>query len=349
VPGETWPNRTFLHCGTSEGTVEIEVGLYDTETIFDRLEEGRSTPEQRDGAWRIYVDDGIPHVAVFRRLWSSPERRDRWSPVTQFARDVEDGTLPAYSFIEPRHQPPASNSQHPGNNSSKGTEQPSDFERGEHLLAHVYETLRRHPAVFNRTLLVITYDENGGLFDHVPPPRAVAPGPIGRRHWTRRVVAWFVERHHYPFTFRRLGARVPALVVSPLVPAAECDIVFDHTSIPATLRTCFAPGTRPLSRREGKANQLIDLPLLAHPRTDLPDLSAWAERPTDVPATTDEVRAVDVDGVEADSFSRQLDALAARLHAELPPREATVSTDEVQSARVTVDRHRDVIVRLLGR
>lgn len=350
VPGETWPNRTFVHCGTSEDTVEIEPGFTFADTIFDRLEEGRHTPQERDRAWRIYADGGIPHLAVFPRLWMSDERLDRWSPLASFGADVREGRLPAYSFIEPRHQAPGANSQHPGNNREAVSKHASDFEQGEYLIAHVYEALRKCPNVFKRTLLIITYDENGGFFDHEKPQRTTAPARVGRRHWSRWLVGLFVERHHYPFTFRLTGARVPTLVVSPLVPAVRNHTVFDHTTIPATIRAQFAAGTAPLSRREKRAKRLVNqLEFLDDARTDLPDLSQYAERRSTL-GEPQVVAALEV-GAEAepDLFSRQLDALAKKLRDQLPPHDVPLALEDAAlDPRVTADPNGDVIVRLLG-
>ena len=99
VPGETWPNRNFLHAGTSDGTVEIEPGFYESPTIFEQLEEAGHT-------WRIYFDAGIPHVWVFKNLWDEHERWANWflfDGVSDldpgFEAHVAAGDLP-YSFIE---------------------------------------------------------------------------------------------------------------------------------------------------------------------------------------------------------------------------------------------------------
>ena len=276
VPGATWPNRNFLHAGTSSQSVDIEVGLYDDKTLFELLDDQAAA---RPGTltsppWRIYRD-GMPQVMAFRRLWSD-DRRRRWRTVDQFVGDCAAGALPTYSFLEPRHSGGATNSLHPSNNeeASGGT---SDFARGEELVRTVYTALRDAPGgLFDRTVLAVTFDEHGGLFDHVSPPRTVHPAPAATvRHpvtAARRLVAWFVEHRNAPFDFRRLGVRVPTLVISPLVEPGTADhTVYDHTSVIATVRDLFAPDQPPLGRRARAARPFWPLLTRATPRP-LPEI-----------------------------------------------------------------------------
>jgi phospholipase C len=286
VPGETWPNRNFMHAATSDGTVDNHVGFYYDRTIFDQLEDGHRT-------WRIYYDD-TPQVWAFRELWR-PERLANWFPFPDFTRHVEQGELPHYSFIEPNHRPPVhlpwtpgsgpehSNNQHPGNNLIPNADYDAyngpggDFERGEQLIATVYETLRSNPALFERTLLLITYDEHGGCYDHVAPPMdARSPGDPVDRGWLRSLVDVLLRKKAKAFDFTLLGSRVPAVVVSPYVPAgAVSSDPRDHASIPATLRALFAPQAGRLTARDEHAAQFHSLARLDQPRrgADLPDLS----------------------------------------------------------------------------
>ena len=256
VPGETWPNRQFAHAGNSAGTVDNRVATYADRTIFEVLEENGHD-------WRIYYD-GPAQVLCYPELWKRRERLARWHPIDDLYRDIASGDLPAYSFIEPNHGfIGRSYSQHPGNNRRLTT----DFRRGDRFVAGVYEALRSNPELFARTVLLITFDEHGGTFDHVPPEAATAPddrrAPDGS------------------FDFTRYGPRVPAIVVSPWVPEASIDTrTFDHASIPATLAALFAPDADPLGRRAGRAESFLDLLSAPSPRElgDLPDVSARAWR-----------------------------------------------------------------------
>jgi len=232
VPGATWPNRHFAHAGTSDESVDIEVGFYDDPTIFQRLDEAETE-------WRIY-HAGIPQVIAFSNLWRTPEQRQRWRSHEELIADVDAETLPAYAFVEPAHSGDLSNSQHPGNND----ESSDDFYRAEQFIANLYRHLVDKPTLFEKTVLIVTYDEHGGLFDHFAPPAAVPPEPLGQRRrattFGRRLVSWFVPIKTQPFTFAHLGVRVPTVVISPWVEEAKIDTtVYDHSSIPATLSRLF--------------------------------------------------------------------------------------------------------------
>jgi phospholipase C len=287
VPGETWPNRNFAHAATSDGETAIQIRPYTNRTIFEVLEDNGAD-------WRIYHDD-TPQVWAFPALWDTPERHAKWFPLDHFTRHVAAGELTAYTFIEPNHRPPlhtldhdpligipdVSNSQHPENNLVSNAAYDSfsltgdcDLARGERLIATVYEALRANPEVFGRTLLLVTYDEHGGLYDHVPPPTGV-PSPGGAPSGVGRVQRALFYRKTRAFDFTMLGPRVPAVVISPQVRAGTVDTgTYDHASIPATLRTLFAPGASPLTRRDAWAAPFHELASLPAARTDLPDLSA---------------------------------------------------------------------------
>ncbi|MDQ3887076.1 MAG: alkaline phosphatase family protein, partial [Actinomycetota bacterium] len=299
VPGETWPNRNFLHAATSDGETNIELRPYTDRTIFELLEEdyGRE--------WHIYHDD-TPQVWAFPRLWDRADRHARWFPLEEFARHVETGQLPAYSFLEPNHRPPLhtldrtpvvgapglSNSQHPENNLVSDTSYDNfvpgdtDFARAESLVANIYETLRAHPEVFERSLLLISYDEHGGFYDHVPPPTGI-PSPGDPPNLLGRLLSSLMYRKSASFDFTMLGPRVPAVIISPYITAGRVDdTVRDHTSVPATLRALFAPDAAPLTRRDAWSPPFHTVLDRDQPRRgrELPDLSPYvSRRPAEVP------------------------------------------------------------------
>jgi phospholipase C len=259
VPGPTWPNRFFVHAATSNGhtnspsslsAVKDELGFstYGMRTIYDSLSE-------QNLDWTIYYHD-FPQSLALTNLHS---RLDRFRDFGAFLSDVSAGILPAYSFIEPRYFDGIggkANDQHP----------PHDVREGERLIATVYEALRKNPSLFAQTLLVVLYDEHGGYFDHVPPPSAI--NPDGR-----------LSTDDPPFGFDRLGVRVPAILVSPLVGQGKIDhAVYDHTSIPATVKKLFGL-PRFLTRRDASANTLEAHFSQRLPRdpSRMPDLSAYAD------------------------------------------------------------------------
>jgi phospholipase C len=282
VPGETWPNRNFLHAATSDGETDIEIRFYADRTIFEVL-------EANDATWRIYHDD-TPQVWAFRALWDTAKRHQNWYPFDRFAEHVAQGDLPNYSFIEPNHRPPlliggdpgVSDSQHPENNlvcndayDAFDAASDTDFARGESLIAAIYEALRANPELFARTMLLITYDEHGGLYDHRPPPSGI-PAPGDSRGPISRILHEIWHRKVHRFGFTTLGPRVPAVIVSPLIDSGTVDHrERDHASVPATLRALFAPDAKPLTRRDAWAPPFHDLARRQSPRTDLPDLSSY--------------------------------------------------------------------------
>jgi phospholipase C len=269
VPGETWPNRNFFHAATSSGSTDIELGFYRDRTIFETLDRAGSS-------WKVYYGQLPPQVFFFSYVL---ERAiDNSGSLHDLFDDIDNDRLPAYSFVEPHHgllgkRP--SCSQHPGNNITDKTDG-SDFRAGERLIAEIYQHLKARPTVFEKTIFVVTYDEHGGTYDHRQPPATVAPGSE-HDTWTRQLMRWLSARKYpFGFNFRRLGPRVPCVVVSPWIPPGTLDQqVRDHASIPATLRRLFAPDAPPLTRRDRHAPTIHQLLTLATPRGDgaLPDLT----------------------------------------------------------------------------
>jgi phospholipase C len=332
VPGETWPNRNFAHAGTSDGSVDIEYRLFDSRTIFDVL--ASSLPSDGRRPWRVYFGD-IPQVLAFEGLWRDcdrPELAERFRPLDDLIEDIEADSLPAYAFVEPHHHNsvllrdghPGSSSQHPNNNRVEPAAYAAadedvdgrDFAAGLGLVARTYEALRTHPAVFDKTAFVVTYDEHGGMHDHVPPPTdALAPERGTLVHRLARSTYRLLIGLPVRFDFATLGPRVPAIVVSPWIPAGTvCGQRYDHASIPRTVRAVFGCPER-LSRREDAAATFdhlwrgLDTPR----REDLPPLDEWVRDhdPTGVTASSDG-RAPALD-----SNHRELSRLARRVVAQV--------------------------------
>lgn len=227
VPGQTWPNRNYAHSGTSDGETDIKKRIFTNPTIFERLDKAKKR-------WRVY-HDGIAQVWVYPKLWDDKIFRGRFHKIDRLAEDVASGNMPDYTFIEPRHFGKNANSQHPENPANE-----ESFHAGEKLIKHVYDTLRSNPRVWNQTLLVITYDEHGGFYDHVPPPEGLEQGVLRP------------DKKVSPdgFQFDMYGVRVPAVLVSPWIEAGTVDsTVYDHCAIPRSVRELFGIAT-PLSGRE---------------------------------------------------------------------------------------------------
>jgi len=245
APCQTWPNRFFVHAGTANGYENNEPTHfpYQMSTIFNQFESAGM-----ENAWKIYYHDYAQTWAL-SKLWLL---LDHFHFYDQFQQDAKNGTLPAYSFIEPRYYPHSkelANDQHP----------PYVVTLGEQLIADAYNCVRNGPA-WQQTLLIITYDEHGGCYDHVAPPPAQPPGT--------NVTA--------PFNFNRYGVRVPAVIVSPYIKAGTVlrppgAVPFDHTSIIATLRKCFPALGAPLTLREAAAPTVADALSLPEPTNMGPD------------------------------------------------------------------------------
>lgn len=241
APNQTWPNRFFAHCGTAYGYVNntpLHVP-YMMKTVFNALTE-------KHRSWRIYFHD-IPQSATLAQIWSElPDHLKLFEEA--FMADAMAGRLPNYSFIEPRYFACAAlnrlpNDEHP----------PHDVMLGERLIARCYDAIRNGPG-WERTLFIVTYDEHGGLFDHVVPPAAVPPD--GRSEPPRN------------FKFDRFGVRVPAVMISPWIPAGKIvrptgKTPFDHTTIIATLRALF--GIETLTDRDRAAPDLLSALSLPEP------------------------------------------------------------------------------------
>jgi phospholipase C len=192
------------------------------------------------------------------------------SPVaSSFVDDVKNGTLPPFSWIEPRYfdnyaqNPLPPNSNHPGSawtplGNLLGNHVPIDATTGELLLMEVYNLLRGS-GLWETTLLIVTYDEHGGVWDGVAPPYAAPPGgavPAAR---------FDDDPAANGFNYTVFGGRVPTIVASPMVPqgtlfrAPAGGPPFDHTSIITTVRDLIlAPlgATAPLTGRDAAAPSL---------------------------------------------------------------------------------------------
>jgi phospholipase C len=255
MPGPTWPNRFFVHAGSSGGLANSpgdlttvasmtfpELGFsFANGTLFDALE--KANPKR---TWRVYHGDLFPQVCAIDTMPSVfVANPDQFRPLTAFATDVGNGDVANYTFIEPDYSILSrfrnGNSQHPCGTLSSG----------EQLIAMVTQALMGSPAVWAQSLLFILYDEHGGFYDQAFPPLPCTPP--GDPFLNDKKSA------HPPnpaFAFDRYGVRVPAVVVSPWVkPGSVSHQVCDHASVVRTVFDLFGiPGS--LTARDRTAASL---------------------------------------------------------------------------------------------
>lgn len=252
IPSQTFGNRAFTHCGTSHGFVNNSPVhkwlLHSAPTVFNRLDDaGRS--------FGIYYDpeDVLSFTELLQpALWRFEGRH--LHDMEAFYKQTATGRLPNYSFIEPRLMLD-NNDQHPPAGIPPFLDPVDDSSvlAGEQLIARVYDAVRSSPA-WDRTLLVITYDEHGGNYDHVPPPSAIPPDP-------------HAGAGEQGFRFDRLGVRVPAVLVSPWIEAGTiCRQVFDHSSLIRTV--CQRWNLPALTERDRQAADVSEVLNRLEPRRD---------------------------------------------------------------------------------
>ena len=269
VPSQTFCNRSFFHAASSSGAVVNApyahwVAANQAETIFNRIDAvGNPTL-----SWKVYFDqeDVVPLTGLIHYPVLKDTLATQFFTMDQFFEDARTGNLPSYAFIEPRlflnH-----NDMHPPIK-ILGRTQPSSVLAGELLVNQIYDAIRLadRPTGSNwrNTLLVITFDEHGGCYDHVPPPAAVPPetsAPAGQM----------------AFRFDRLGVRVPTILVSAYVePGTVVKTPLDHCSLIKTLSEKWGLGH--LTERDRAATGLGGVLTRSTPR----DAGEWpviAHRP----------------------------------------------------------------------
>ena len=242
VPTCTTPNRNFFFCGTNAGRLDnqfiINYGWdFELPSIFTLFED-KGLP------WAAYIDPSqkIPMSALslggfkHRRLW-----QDRTRTRAQFFHDCASGDLPAFSWVEPCMLFGELDDYHP----------PTDIRTGEAFLAEVYNAVRSSPA-WEKTALLVLFDEGGGCYDHVAPPAAAPDGYTSREG----------------FDFDRFGIRVPSIMISAYT---ERETVisdeFHHTSFLRSMRERFGLGDA-LTPRDASAPLLTPAFNRNEPRAD---------------------------------------------------------------------------------
>jgi phospholipase C len=249
APTETFPNRAFVAMATSQGRVTDGSAPFTAPSIYTLL-------AKNGYSWAMYgyTQDPLARHSI-ADITNAPN--SNFGTFQDFKTAAANGTLANYVFLEPEWGS-SGNSQHPN----------YDVSKGEQFLHDVYYALIGSK-VWQSTLLIITYDEHGGCYDHVPPPASAKapdkfPGEQG-------------------FDFTRFGVRVPTVLVSPWIqagtvyrapgwqkgyPPGQSATPFDHASILSTVEKRF--GLVNLTARDKAAPDVASVLTLGKPRADDP-------------------------------------------------------------------------------
>jgi len=265
LPGPTWPNRFFMMAATSGGLTKspstgdiikaTALAGYSFEhgNIWDALDKAGIL-------WCIVEGDKFP-VSFALKGMDANALKGRFVDIGDLAAKIGSGSFAEkFIFIEPQYGTHKFDVTGPGDFSGGNSMHPlDDVRRGEQLVKTVYETIRSVPAVWESSVLLITFDEHGGFYDHVETVDVTPPGDDERN----------AAPGQQPFDFARSGVRVPAIIVSPLIPKNLIDHTgYDHTSALATIEKLFGFG--PLTNRDGSAKDFGHLFTLEEPRADTP-------------------------------------------------------------------------------
>ena len=295
-PGPTLPNRMYSLTGDTQYD-RLGVPLLDNnfgenfqlsraQTIFDIL--------TRQGVcWRVY--ESFPSVTMLRMFARYATDNEHIGRLEDFVADAAAGNLPSFAVVEPQMHAHPQNDDHPH----------ADMYRGQAFVRTVYEALRSGPA-WERTLLLVTYDEHGGFYDHVVPPIAdvlepllppmatedllsaepeggsgTPPGPHGLGQVIRPELLGLLmgdvvltDTEPTDPTIRiPYGVRVPTFVVSPWVaPGRGPALTLDHCSILKTVLARFCPDMRPFLSDRVNASQTFESFLTeSEPRLEVGD------------------------------------------------------------------------------
>lgn len=330
LPGPTWPNRFFALGGSSaqldHSPTTEETALWES---VDGFKYQNGSVFQVSGLnWKIYAGNQLftlAHALQGIHIWNV-------TPFIDFAKDVANPKFPAqFTWIEPNYGRVTTdyvggNSQHPLDG----------ITGGEAFIKATYDALRNSP-IWSSSMLVIIWDEHGGFFDHAAPPAATSPGDS----------AQFDGANQNAFPFNLYGPRVPAVVVSPLIPQGTVShTVYDHTSPLATLERLF--GLSPLTAREAGAADLLGLASLPAARTVNPNLislppavaAAHAQIALDSLDMPVKPASRPNDPIEDDLNLPGFIYLAAKTDKELPPPAGIAAIEHVTSVRERVKRIR---------
>ncbi|HEY7438394.1 MAG TPA: alkaline phosphatase family protein [Acidimicrobiia bacterium] len=229
VLAQTYPNRRFLVAGTAAGIVSTSQAALTAPpppngTIFDQF-------AAHGISWRNYFSNAPSAAIIIKTIIDYPSN---FSSIDQYFTDAAAGTLPSFCIVDPDFD-------------TQSEEDPQDVRLGEQFAAKVINAAMHGPK-WEKTLLIWTYDEHGGYYDHVPPPPAVKPDDIPPD---------ITVPPDLPGAYDRYGFRVPSVIVSPFArPYYVSHRVHDHTSVLKLVETKW--NLPALTYRDANADNLLD-------------------------------------------------------------------------------------------
>ena len=243
VLSQTFPNRFYLLTGTSFGHIRNDIGSYKQKTVFQLLDQAKPKV-----SWKIYLASfQVEELFTYVQQHSS-----HIAKMPQYYADAKAGKLPQVAFVEsdPFGDVNHESDEHP----------PANVQVGEKFTHDVMQALIKSPN-WSSSALFLTYDEHGGYYDHVAPPKAPKPDNI----------APMLQAGDTPAAFDRYGIRVPAIVVSPWARKHYVShTVYDHTSILRFIEKRF--GLPALTNRDRLADPMLgmfDFTKMSNPKPTL--------------------------------------------------------------------------------
>lgn len=316
MPGATDSNRAFAFSGSALGQLNN----------FQNGPQYANWPEcpHRQSIWKVLWSNGITDWKIYNSItWMhyvhtyqlylkgqipslDADPSAHVGSIDTFFEAAAAGTLPSFSFLEPVWVgSEGTTSYHPG----------PDVVPGERFLNKIFEALKSSPA-WNDTLFVITFDEHGGIYDHVPPPRAENPWP------TESVDG---------YRFDRFGVRVPTILVSPWIEArtvfrSATATPFDATSFMATLLEWYGIPRASwwLGERVNHAPSFAGVFTRSSPRTDRPSFIPPHDR--DFPSTGGIIPPLKLNDLHRLIAPRIVHAIS---EGKLTPQEAAAEADHI--------------------
>jgi phospholipase C len=246
ILGPTYPNRLYLMGGTSFGIVTTDVNVLappGVNQVFKELND-------KNIDWKDY-HASISQVLLYSDFATDMAQAAHFVDISEFAKDAAAGTLPAVAFIDPNFAGNVlqENDEHP----------PADIQLGQKFVYDQVQALMHSPE-WKSSALFITYDENGGLYDHVAPPAACAPDDTPPR------------LNPELGGFDRLGFRVPLILVSPYAKRHFVSHeVHSHTSILRFIEAKF--GLAAITNRDANSDAMFDLFDFESPNNDVPSFT----------------------------------------------------------------------------